>query len=152
MQLATWQKDAVHALSPQAAADWLAPTLPAQLAPEARAEFAAAVRANVVSPADAAYWSQVVFGDPPPPDAPAMAVLREAGAPFFAAAAAASVAHARDWPALVAAVKAATGRKGPALFKPLRCARRPASTTDPNSPRCCSPEGQATLRLSRYAH
>lgn len=153
VQLATWQKDAVHALSPQAVADWLAPALPPQLAPQARAEFAAAVRANVVLPADAGHWAQVVFGEPPSPDESAKAVLREAGPAFFAAAAAASVEHARDWPALVAAVKAATGRKGPALFKPLRCALTGADHGPELAPLLrLMPEGQATLRLSRYAH
>ena len=73
--------------------------------------------------------------------------------PIFAAAAAASVEHARDWPALVAAVKAATGRKGPALFKPLRCALTGADHGPELAPLLrLMPEGQATLRLSRYAH
>lgn len=152
VQLAAWQKEAVQALSPQAAADWLAPVLPAGLDPALRAAFVAAVRANVVLPADAAHWSAVVFGEPPPPDAAARAVLQEAGAEFFVAAAAASLQHGHDWPALVAAVKSATGRKGPALFKPLRCALTGLDHGPELAPLLrLMPEGRVHERLSRHA-
>lgn len=152
VQLTAWQKEAVQALTAEAAADWLAPVLPSGLDAAARAAFAAAVRANVVLPADAALWSQVVFGEPPPLDAAALAVLREAGPAFFAAAAEASSQHGHDWPALVAAVKAATGRKGPALFRPLRCALTGLDHGPELAPLLrLMPEGRAQERLSRYA-
>lgn len=152
VQLTVWQKEAVQALSTPEVAAWLDPALPAGLDPATRAEFAAAVRANVVLPHDAALWSDVVYGEPPPPDAAAQAVLHEAGGAFFAAAAAASERHARDWPALVAAVKAATGRKGPALFKPLRCALTGLDHGPELAPLLrLMPEGKAHERLSRYA-
>jgi glutamyl-tRNA synthetase len=72
----------------------------------------------------------VVFGDLPPPDALGQALLDEAGPEFFAAAVDALRAHADElalgqaapWKAATAAIAAATGRKGPALFKPLRMA------------------------------
>ena len=54
---------------------------------------------------------------------------------------------------MVAAVKAATGRKGPALFKPQRCALTGVDHGPELAPLLrLMPEGQATLRLSRYAH
>ncbi|MCU0758572.1 MAG: glutamate--tRNA ligase [Steroidobacteraceae bacterium] len=153
VQLAGWQREAVQALAADEAAAWLAPAMPAGLDPSQRAEFTAAVRANVLLPRDAALWCDVVFGEPPPPDAAAQAILREAGAAFFAAAAAASEHHARDWPALVAAVKAATGRKGPALFKPLRCALTGLDHGPELAPLLrLMPDGKARERLSRYAH
>ena len=152
-QLAAWQKEAVQALSPAAAADWLAAALPGTLEPGARADFVAAVRGNVLLPADAALWSRIVFDGPPAPDAAAGEVLREAGAAFFAAAAAAARDHERDWSALVAAVRSATGRKGPALFKPLRCALTGVDHGPELAPLLrLLPAGQAEQRLSRFAH
>ncbi len=152
-QLAGWQKEAVQHLDPGAAASWLVATLPPQLDAAAAAEFVAAVRANVMLPADARHWSQVVFGELPPPDDATQAILREAGAPFFAAAAAASVQHARDWSALVAEVRGATGRKGPALFRPLRCALTGSDHGPELAPLLrLMPEGLAHRRLSRHAH
>jgi glutamyl-tRNA synthetase len=151
-QLAGWQKDAVQQLAPAAAAEWLRAALPPQLDAATAADFVAAVRANVVLPADARHWAQVAFGELPPPDAAAQAVLQEAGAPFFAAAAAACERHARDWPALVAELRGATGRKGPALFRPLRCALTGSDHGPELAPLLrLMPEGLAQQRLSRHA-
>jgi glutamyl-tRNA synthetase len=89
--------------------------------PGAEARFVAAVRANLVLPADAAEWAQVVYGELPGPDEALRAVIVAAGAPFFAAALAA-VAERVDYAALIAALRTATGRKGRELFQPLRAA------------------------------
>ncbi len=152
-QLAARQKEAVQRLAPAAAVDWLRAVLPAGLDAAVAAEFVAAVRANVVLPADAVHWVQVVFDEPGAPDAAALAALHEAGAPFFAAAVEASGQHGRDWPALVAAVRAATGRKGPALFRPLRCALTGSDHGPELAPLLrLMPEGTARRRFSRYAH
>jgi glutamyl-tRNA synthetase len=124
-QLASWQKDAAHALSLDAALVWLLPAIPAGFDAAQRAALIAAVRANVVLPADATRWCRIVREQPEPFDAAGRALLEAAGAGFFdaaAAAAAAQGAQPADWPALAAAVRAATGAKGPALFKPLRVA------------------------------
>jgi glutamyl-tRNA synthetase len=152
-QLAGWQKDAVQHLDPVAAASWLEAALPPDLPAATAAEFVAAVRANVLLPADARQWAQVVFGELPPPDAAAAAVLREAGAPFFVAAAAACERHAHDWPALVAEIRGATGRKGPALFRPLRCALTGTDHGPELAPLLrLMPDGLAQRRLLRHAH
>ncbi len=121
-QLESWQKAAVQSLTPAAALEWLRPALPAGLDPAAAQSFVDVVRHNLTLPAEVAAWSAVVFGELPPP-APAEAqLLAEAGPAFFGAAADALRAHGTDWKAVTAAVAAATGRKGPALFKPLRLA------------------------------
>ncbi|MGX5713952.1 glutamate--tRNA ligase [Sphingopyxis terrae subsp. ummariensis] len=76
-----------------------------------------AIRPNLMTVAEAAEWVSVFDGPfvPPAPDA--------ADRPVLAAAAAAAPAldwDADPWHALTAAVKAATGVKGRALFLPLR--------------------------------
>ena len=76
-----------------------------------------AIRPNLMTVAEAAEWAPVFHGPfvPPVPDA--------ADRPVLAAAAAAAPAldwDADPWHALTAAVKAATGAKGRALFLPLR--------------------------------
>ncbi len=73
-----------------------------------------AIRPNVTVLADAADWWQVVTG---PVAALAMGAEDRA---FLAAAAAALGETGADWPALTARLKDSTGRKGKALFLPLR--------------------------------
>jgi nondiscriminating glutamyl-tRNA synthetase len=125
-QLAVWQKDAVHALSPQDALHWMRPHLPSALDEATATAFVAAVRANVVLPQDVADWVQVVFGEGAAPIAAAPSTAAPSAAaltPDFAAAAIQALeTHGADWSQLTRAVKEATGAKGPALFKPLRWA------------------------------
>ena len=125
-QLLVWQKEAVQRLDASVIDAWLAPiinaVLPAALATEQRAAFIAAIRANVVLPGDARHWAEVVFGGAPALDATGQSIVAEAGHAFFAAAAAAVLSHGGDWQAISAAARDATGRKGAALFKPLRYA------------------------------
>jgi glutamyl-tRNA synthetase len=75
-----------------------------------------AIRPNLATLADAADWWQVVSG---PIAAPA---LPGEDRSFLAAAASALVWSGTPWADLTAALKAATGRKGKALFLPLRLA------------------------------
>lgn len=122
VQLDTWQKEAIHRLSDEALEQWLAPLWPIAVSPAQRRAFVTAVRANLVLPADASLWMQVVFGEAPEPDEAGRAILQEAGGAFFRAASDSIATVGTDWKALVAAVRAATGRSGPALFRPLRLA------------------------------
>lgn len=129
-QLESWQKAAVQALTPAAALEWLRPALPAGLDPVAAQGFVDVIRHNLTLPAEVGVWSAVAFGELPPATPAEAALLAEAGPEFFAAAAAALRDRAADlaggdpagWKAAAAAIGAATGRKGPALFKPLRLA------------------------------
>lgn len=130
LQLETWQKAAVHALPAPEALAWLRPVLPAGLDPAAAEAFARLMQPNLVYPAEAKGWLAVVFGDLPPPSTEDAALLSEAGPAFFDAAAAALRSRGEAlaqgdpavWKAATAEVGVATGRKGPALFKPLRLA------------------------------
>jgi glutamyl-tRNA synthetase len=98
-------------------------------------------------------WAEVVYGDPPALPDGGEAVVREAGSAFFRAAAAAAAASDNDLAAITAAARAASGRKGPALYKPLRL----ALTGLDHGPELASllramPRAKARERLIRYAH
>ena len=86
----------------------------AQLPPGMDAAGWEAIRPNLDRVSDAAQWWQVVTGPVPAP------ALSDDDRAFCAAAATALDQTGADWPALTAALKEATGRKGKALFLPLR--------------------------------
>jgi glutamyl-tRNA synthetase len=120
-QLNVWQREVAHHMPLEESERWLAAETPGDIDAERRRAFIAAIRPNVLLPKDVARWRDVVFGPSPELDAAALARVREAGAPFFRAAAQAAAAGG-TLSAIVDAVKAATGAKGQALWKPLRLA------------------------------
>ncbi|HEV7633505.1 MAG TPA: glutamate--tRNA ligase [Steroidobacteraceae bacterium] len=124
-QLLSWQRDAVHA-SPEAVDRWLATVLPEGVEPGRRLAFIEAVRPNVVLPADALEWRDVVFGELGEPEPDAAAALAACDPALLAAAAQAAGDSAGesaiDFKAIAAAAKQATGASGAALYKPLRAA------------------------------
>lgn len=115
-QLRHWQKEAVQHAPAGVLEAWAKGRVP----PGAEQAFVAALRANLLLPADAAEWAPIVYGELACPPPALGALLAGAGTPFWEAALAAIAAGA-DYEALVAALKA-TGAKGAALFKPLRAA------------------------------
>ena len=151
-QLLVWQRSAVHALSLEAARAWLAPLLPAGLEEGAVHAFVTALLPNVVLPEDARPWVEIVFGAPPPLEPAAEALVRAAGAGYFAAAAAAAAANGNDLPAIAGAVRAATGRKGAELYTPLRLALTGRAHGPELAPLLkAMPPGKARERLARFA-
>ena len=151
-QLRVWQKEAAHRLPPDEARAWLAGVLPAGLDESAASAFIAAVLPNVVLPEDAAPWARIVFGSPPVLEPDAEAIIRQAGGRYFATAAAAAARSGNDLPAIAAAVRAATGRKGAELYMPLRLAltgRRHGPELAPLLK--AMPAGEAQARLERFA-
>jgi glutamyl-tRNA synthetase len=93
----------------------------------------------------------VVFGPSPALDEHSLARVREAGPQFFQAAAQAA-AKDPSLDAIVIAVKAATGAKGQALWKPLRL----ALTGTPEGPELAPllkamSDSAIQERLSRFA-
>jgi len=121
-QLDHWQRETVLRLTPQETVAWLGAELPADWAPEERLALAGLLRANLMFPADAVEWLAVLHGELAPLAAADEAVLAEAGAAFFEAVLAAYRTSGADFEALVKELKARTGRKGKALFMPLRIA------------------------------
>ncbi len=151
-QLNVWQKEAVHHLSADAARTWLAPVLPPGLDEQAAAAFVAALLPNVVLPEDARPWVDIVFGGPPALEPAGEELVREAGAGYFGAAAAAAARDGSDLPAIAGAVRAATGRKGAALYMPLRMALTGRAHGPELAPLLkAMPAGKARERLARFA-
>jgi glutamyl-tRNA synthetase len=150
-QLNAWQREVAHHLPLEESERWLEAETPRDIDADQRRAFIAAIRPNVLLPADVARWREVVFGPSPALDETSMARVREAGPHFFSAAAAAA---ARDpsLEAIVDAVKAATGAKGQALWKPLRLALTGAAEGPELAPLLKAMPGAAVHdRLKRFA-
>jgi nondiscriminating glutamyl-tRNA synthetase len=150
-QLRVWQKAAVQRMDAAQLRVWLTPILPANLEDAAVSAFIEAVRPNIVLPEDALAWMDIIFGAPPELAAAEAEVVRSAGASYFLAAAQATDERA-DLAAILAAVRAATGKTGAALYKPLRLALTGRSHGPELAPLLkAMPLGKARERLVRFA-
>ena len=151
-QLTMWQKEWANRLTPEAARVWLGAVIPPQVDERAARAFVEAIMHNVVLPEDAQGWAQIVFGDLPPLAADDEQVVRSAGSGYFSAAASAAATSDSDLPAIVSAIKAATGRTGAALYKPLRLALTGRTHGPELAPLLkAMPPGKARERLARFA-
>jgi glutamyl-tRNA synthetase len=121
-QLDHWQREAVLRLDGSGAARWLAAELPPEWDAERRAAVAALLKGNVLLPGDARDWLAVLSGALPPFAPEAAQAIAEAGPAFFEAAVAGYAETGGDLAALAERLKRSTGRKGKALFMPLRFA------------------------------
>jgi glutamyl-tRNA synthetase len=150
-QLLVWQKDAVHRMDEQQLRAWLGPVLPAGLDESAVGAFIEAVRSIIVLPTDAQAWMDISFGGPLQLAAGDAEVIRGAGSGYFSAAAQAADERA-ELPAILAAVRAATGKTGAALYKPLRLALTGRTHGPELAPLLkAMPAGKARERLARFA-
>jgi glutamyl-tRNA synthetase len=121
-QLKHWQREALVRASPEAVRTWLGPRLE-RLGDGARQlAFVAAVRGNVLLPADADAWIHAATDDEVTPDREAIEQIQRAGVEFFAAAGATWSSSGADFKAWTRAVTDATRAKGAALYMPLRAA------------------------------
>lgn len=151
-QLHVWQKEAVHRLSPAEAAIWLRPLMPAGLDANILEAFMAAVLPNLVLPEDARPWVDIVFGDPPQLGPAEQELVLEAGKGYFSVASAAAATHGNDLTAIASAVRTATGKKGAALYMPLRAALTGRAHGPELAPLLkAMPPGKAHERLARFA-
>jgi glutamyl-tRNA synthetase len=121
-QLVHWQKEALSRAPTEVLMEWLKPLLPVSVEATRIREFVDLVRHNVVLPQDAAPWVDVVFGELPALSESDRRLMNETGGAFFREAVSAFEEHGADLKALGATLKAATGRQGPELFRPLRLA------------------------------
>jgi glutamyl-tRNA synthetase len=151
-QLNVWQKEAAHRLSADEARRWLSSVIPSELDEKAVSAFIAAVLPNVVLPADAGPWVDIVFGGPLALQPAEEQLARNAGAEYFAAAANAAAQSGNDLAAIAGAVKAATGKKGAELYMPLRVALTGRAHGPELAPLLkAMPPGKARERLARFA-
>jgi glutamyl-tRNA synthetase len=121
-QLLHWQREAILRASTEELARWLGSRLERLPDLERRQAFIEAVRGNLMFPEDADLWLLVIDGEDLAPDARSASELRGAGEPFFARAGEAWARCAPDFKAWTRATTEATGRKGAALYMPLRAA------------------------------
>jgi nondiscriminating glutamyl-tRNA synthetase len=150
-QLRVWQKDAVQRMDGAQLRHWLAPILAANLEAVAVDALIDAVRPNIVLPEDALAWMEIIFGAPPELPAAEAEIVRSAGKGYFLAAAQAADERA-DLAAILTAVRAATGKTGAALYKPLRLALTGRSHGPELAPLLkAMPLGKARERLARFA-
>jgi nondiscriminating glutamyl-tRNA synthetase len=151
-QLGVWQKEWVNRASVEVARKWLAAVVPSGLDERATLSFVEAVLPNIVLPEDARGWADIVFGELPPLASDDEQVVRNAGASYFSAAAQAAATNGNDLKAIVDAVKAATGKTGAALYKPLRLALTGRTHGPELAPLLkAMPPGKARERLARFA-
>jgi len=122
VQLDHWQREAVRRLTAPQAADWLAAQFPATWTPAQRVAVAGLLQGNLLLPGDATAWLAVLGGELGPLAPGEERVITEAGSEFFSSALAAYGESGADLGRLAKLLKARTGRKGRALYMPLRIA------------------------------
>ena len=125
-QLLHWQKLAVAACNDEAIFLWLR-TFEVderqleQMIPEGQLQsFIHAIRDNIVLPTDAFRYADELFGDTPVYRKEVSEIIAETGADFFTTAL--HYAGEADFKTFCQLLSAAVGRKGKALFMPLRAA------------------------------
>lgn len=122
VQLRHWQREAVGRATETELAAWLEGRLDRLGDPQRQLEFVAAVRGNLLFPADADPLVGMVCDAQVVPDGDAAREIAAAGPGFFAQAAAEWQSSAADFRKWTRAVGASTGRRGAGLFMPLRAA------------------------------
>jgi glutamyl-tRNA synthetase len=121
-QLRHWQREAIVHSTTAELTEWLGSRLEPLGSAERKADFVVAVRGNLMFPSDADALVRAVCEELAPPDDDARAAMLGAGAAFFNTAASQWASHGGDVKAWTRAVGTATGRKGAALYMPLRAA------------------------------
>ncbi len=121
-QLLHWQREAVAHLSAEDFRNWIGVKLPQQLNDEQIEKFMTAIRHNVAFPIDAQQWADVIFGAAPLMHEEARVAIQTAGPDFFARAHEVFSRGVAELKENTKELGRVTGRKGPALFMPLRAA------------------------------
>jgi glutamyl-tRNA synthetase len=121
-QLRHWQREAVMHSTDAEVDGWLGTRLDALGQGASRAAFVAAVKGNVLFPADVDALVAVVSRDAVPLTPEAAAQIAGAGPEFFGRAAELAAAHTSDFKGWTRAIAETTGCKGAKLYMPLRSA------------------------------
>ncbi|MDE2089517.1 MAG: glutamate--tRNA ligase [Gammaproteobacteria bacterium] len=121
-QLLHWQREALAHGGVDELWDWMGSEVHARVPVDLRQAFVEALRHNVALPEEATRWARILYSDPLDMGVEAAAAVHRTGGRFFEQALAALPSAGNDYPALVRALKQATGAAGKALFQPLRAA------------------------------
>lgn len=121
-QLRHWQQTAALTTPPDALWAWMGEAVRGVVGEAQRDAFIRTVHPNVGFPADALDWARRLCSDDLAVDEEAATEMSQAGKAFFGHALNALVEQGTDWKALANALKQASGKKGKALFMPLRAA------------------------------
>jgi glutamyl-tRNA synthetase len=121
-QLLHWQREAVRTADLASLWAWMAEAATGLVPDTQRMAFVEAVRGNIVFPADARRWAQILYAGELILNHAALAAMHAAGEEFFDIARRAIEKHGTDFKALSLMVKQDTGLSGKALFQPLRAA------------------------------
>lgn len=117
-QLLHWQREAVQRANVEELMSWCQHDVPASM----QAAFINAIRGNVLFPDEAHHWARIIFTDHVQINETEQQILSEAGKDFFENAIKLIDVHGTDFKALSQALSQVTGKKGKALFLPLRIA------------------------------
>jgi len=121
-QLQYWQRQALQKADKEVLWAWFGASVHALVPLAQRDAFIAAVRGNVLTPEMVYHWAAVLFTDTWPVEAAAQQEIDAAGSAFYCAAVDGLRQSPDGVPGLREAISKATGRRGKALFAPLRAA------------------------------
>jgi glutamyl-tRNA synthetase len=121
-QLLHWQKEAVARLSPAEFREWIGVNVPAGVSEDQLGKLLTTIRHNVAFPSDAQQWADVIFSVSPLMHEEARVAIQSAGTEFFASAIQVFGRGIAELKENTKELGRLTGRKGPALFMPLRAA------------------------------
>ena len=121
-QLLHWQHEAILHASAVELWQWMGAEVHTLIPADVRDSFIRAVRANISLPEHALLWARVILTDELVLSDSAHAVIRAAGQPFFADALQILEQYKTDFRGLSDELKRVSGKKGKALFQPLRAA------------------------------
>lgn len=121
-QLLHWQKEAVMALNPDAAWQWVGDELKNKVPVPARGLFIEMMRQNILFPHEAINWVNILFGDQMELKEDQIAILKEAGKDFFITAQNAIQENNGDLKIILNELKSKLNVSGKRLFMPVRIA------------------------------
>ncbi len=117
-----WQREALAVTNWTTLWDWLPTEVHALVPCHDREAFVAAVRPNLLLPADGAHWARAIYSDELDLTVEARAVSTAAGGAFFRAALEVFASHGGEFKSFINELKKMTGMRGPELFHPIRAA------------------------------
>ncbi|MDR3477062.1 MAG: glutamate--tRNA ligase [Gammaproteobacteria bacterium] len=121
-QLLHWQKEAVMAQDKDASWEWLGKDIKKAIPESLRDLFVEAIVPNICFPKEANEWVDILFGNQLQFNDAQLAILKEAGEPFFIAVLKSVEAHGADLKRVLEDLKTELHVSGKKLFMPVRVA------------------------------